>query len=1055
MNPLSSFLVSSRSMYAPQPKKSRGWLARVFLVALMAAGTVFAPSSQRAQSVCDPPGPSCRAQAKYDIGFMLDRSGSIALRGQTWNIMVEGVLRALRDSTVIPRDGSIAVSVVAFDGAANLIVPLTDITSADAAKKAADAVQTLKCTGNIQSQIFPCPSGDTSWVAGILTAYNQMNQARSINPKPGARRVLIMVSDGFMPSDLEQAIQLAEQDRASAVTQGISLTFDAFMMGVDPQAAEFSSNKAALDRLVTPIAVNSPQGVTTVINPGSCNLQGADFTGADCSRQADEFAEDTRGIIRSDVPALSLAVNLEADTLPGAAATGATLSLRQAIEQANCNGGAATITFNTSLRGKTISLLSSLPALTSPDIVINGCDPAVAQGCSPLVTIDGKGQIADGITIRSNRDVVRGLRVINFTHAGIVITPACPADNIARNLIEQNVLENNPTGVLVTDQKAAPRDGFNERNTISRNNISRAAPPADAPPSALIDLGGNGPTPNDTDDADEGSNTLLNFPDSLSVVSTGSGIVTVTGKLSGPSVAGATVELFAITASHIASDKVVTDGVTFLAQAKADSCSASGCTFTATDVPASPTGNYTATVTDTMGNTSELMFRTDGKPAAGPDASFNPAVDFGSVTLNTAPQSKQIDITNNGNAPLQIGGCSLVKCAAADKDDTARFTISGCPSPTAQINPGEHVTITVTFATNICGAAKACLVLTANDLLHTPLTSTLTGQIVSNLTPAVALEGNASSLAFGPVSARGQRRRVNKVIKKQAFHTFTVDNKGCNAFSIAFLSIKRVTDVPKCISSANADDSGLWVLTQFKSGTETVITPGSTGTIAMAPGESLTFRVRFNPGVPAVVNKTCPDGKLIADEVLPDQVNSVINISATGAGGSNALSVPLTGNMTKDVRLIDPNDPGQLPTVSLCRSGNDFIVQFSVYDSNQNVDRASFKFTDNVGRTVGQVIDVTGLDQAVAARNLATGQSFSVVQRFTGAADNAQVVTVQVTVFDKDGSSDVATSGLVNTGCSGITVQSSDGARSAALTLPGVPLVSGSHKGRALRTRQP
>src|SRR5262249_35141530 len=155
--------------------------------------------------------------------------------------------------------------------------------------------------------------------------------------------------------------------------------------------------------------------------------------------------------------------------------------------------------------------------------------------------------------IRSNRDVVRGLRIINFTRAGIAVTPSCPADNISRNLVERNVLENNPTGVLVSDQKTAPRDGFNERNTISRNNISRAAPPNDPPAPALIDLGGNGPTPNDTGDVDEGPNTLLNFPDSLSVASSGAGTVTITGQVSGPTVSGATVELFAVTASHVVS----------------------------------------------------------------------------------------------------------------------------------------------------------------------------------------------------------------------------------------------------------------------------------------------------------------------------------------------------------------------------------------------------------------------------------------------------------------------------------------------------------------------
>ncbi len=995
---------------------------RVFLAALITGGIFIAPRMQLAEDCGVSSG--CKPQPRIDLAFMLDRSGSMAARGQTWNIMVDGVVRALRDRTIVPRDGSIAVSVVAFDGGANITVPLTDINSGDDANKVIALVEGLKCPGDIHSQVFPCPFGETSWYSGILVTGNHVNQTRGAHPKPGANRVLLLVSDGSTtPADLDQASVLAEQSRNDAATISVRLTFDAFLMGVDPGSPGFAASKAALDQIVTPKNPSGPLGTTTVINPGPCNLEGASSPGDDCTRQANEFAEKTRSILRSkmDFPGLALQVMAEGDTLPGTAPAKSGPSLRQAIEAANCNG-AGTITISPTLKGKTISLLAPLPALASPDIMLDGCDPADPVNCTPLVTIDGGGTLADGIWIRSNRDTVRGMRIINFTHAGILIAPFCPADNVARNLVERNVLENNPAGVVVTDQNGAPRDGFNERNTISRNNITRLAPPSTPAPPALIDLGGDGPTDNDAGDADSGPNTLLNFPDSLSVVSGPNGTVTITGNVSGPSTAGATIELYGITAAHVVSGKFVVDGVTFLAQIGVGSCAinafSASCSFTATGIPASPSGQYTATVTDLLGNTSELMFRADGKPPASPEASFPATIDFGNVNLNSTPQTKQVQITNSGNAPLQIAGCSIARCVPADKDDTARFSISGCPDPAAQINPGQQITITVTFATSLCGPAKSCLVLTGNDPLHAPISITLTGQVGSNLLPTIALEGNASTLSFGPVSARSQRRGNKKVIKKQPFHTFTIDNNGCDAFNIAISSIKRLTDVPKCISSANADDQGQWVLTLFKTGTETVVTPGLTAAISLAPGETLNFRVRFNPSIPAVVNKTCPDGKLTADEVMPDKVDSVINISI--AGTSNTLAVPLTGQVSKELRLIDPNDPSRSPAVSLCRSGNDFIAQFSVYDSNQNVDRAEFQFMDSAGRIVGQVINVAGLDQAVASRNLATGQSFTIVQRFTGAADNRQVVNVQVRVFDKDGASEAVLSSAVSSNCAGV-----------------------------------
>ena len=75
------------------------------------------------------------------------------------------------------------------------------------------------------------------------------------------------------------------------------------------------------------------------------------------------------------------------------------------------------------------------------------------------------------------------------------------------------------------------------------------------------------------------------------------------------------------------------DGVIFLGETRdrnlRDHRGGTSCFFTATAIPASPSGQYTATVTDSLGNTSELMFRVHGKPPAGPEASFPATIDFG------------------------------------------------------------------------------------------------------------------------------------------------------------------------------------------------------------------------------------------------------------------------------------------------------------------------------------------------------------------------------------------------------------------------------------------
>lgn len=1000
-------------------------LLRAGVIALFVATMMISPGRQRAaEDDCStPPRDGCFVEPKVDLSFLIDASGSLEKRGQTYNLQIEGLLRALRNPAVIPRDGSVAVSVVVFDGTATVAVSLRDINSPDDAKFVADHVEALKCA-DIHSRTPPCPFGATIYSAAIRAADVDASQVRTQIPKPGARRVMVLSSDG-QPDDLREAIVAVNQARVAATILGIQFEFDVILVGLNSLTVDLVPNpeyvtaRAAVDQLVFPLPADDLPGATLTIEAGQCNQEGASFTGADCERQADEFAAKVRSIIRQNVTPQSIVVGTEADTPPGAAPTASgPLSLRQAIEAANCNGGATDITFESGVKGKTIALLSPL-SITQPDVVIDGCD---GPDCDPSITLDGGGQVSDGIVIRSNHITVRGLTISNFTRSGILSTPVCPQDFISRNLIQNVTFDNNPAAILVSDEKTAPREGFNEQIKISHINASREAQAADDAPVALIDLGGDGPTGNDAGDPDEGPNTLLNFPDSISVVSGADDTVTITGKVSGPTAAGATVEIYSITKSHILDGKLVIDGVAFLAEAKVGvDCPPAGgvpsCTFTAAGVTPSPTGNYTATVIDTLGNTSELMFRDDGKSPGGPEAGFTTPVDFGAVNVNSTPQSKDIVITNKGNAPLQITKCSLARCAPQDPDDTARFTISGCPAAGTIIDPGESITLVVTFITNICGPAEACLLLESNDLLRAPIVVTLTGSVGGNAAPLVTLEGNAPSLQFGPVTARSKAVKPKK-FRKLVPHSFTVTNQACNPLTLTFESIKRITDVARCnITAANADDSKLWVLTHVTSAGETPIPLGVNATLAMSPGQTLTFRVRFNPAVPVVVSSNCPDGNLKAAEFVPDGVSSVLSIRSEVSGSlPSTLTVPLEGQVTTEVRLIDPSNPANAPVVKLCRSGDQFIVEFSAYDSNLNVNRATYQFLDAAGRSVGQLFDVA-LSQVIEGRNLATGQSVTVVQRFTGASDNAEILTVQVTVFEGDGSQ-AGASGRLTTGCS-------------------------------------
>ncbi|HYV04768.1 MAG TPA: vWA domain-containing protein, partial [Blastocatellia bacterium] len=550
-----------------------GFVLRIGVVALFVAAVMLSPWHQKAaEDDCSPPSQEgCFVQPKTDLLFIIDGSGSIAARGQTYNIEIEGVVRALRDPAVIPRDGSIAVSVVVFNGGANLVVSLTDIDSFADADAIAHQVEALKC-GNILSQVPPCPFGETSYAPAIQTADIDANKARILHPKPGARRVLVLSSDGS-PNDLEQAIAAVNQARVAATTIGVTFEFDVLLVGLNSLTADHQPNpnylsvRAGVDQLVFPPPATDLPGATLTIEAGQCNLPGANSSSDDCERQAGEFVTNVRRILRPGVVSKSLVVGTEADTPAGAPANGP-LSLRQAIEAANCNGGATNITVASGLNGKTINLQSPL-VIAQPDVVIDGCN---GPDCAPSITLDGGGKSSDGIIIRSHHVTVRGLKIVNFTRSGILSTPICPSDYISRNLIEDVSFENNPSAVLVFDEKDAPREFFNEQIKISRINATRAAQPADAPEVALIDLGGDGPTANDAGDTDEGPNTLLNFPSDIKVVTGEDNTVTITGHVDGPAVQGASVEIYSLTKSHLVDGKLVIDGVEFLEEAEVGSC---------------------------------------------------------------------------------------------------------------------------------------------------------------------------------------------------------------------------------------------------------------------------------------------------------------------------------------------------------------------------------------------------------------------------------------------------------------------------------------------------
>lgn len=861
----------------------------VLLAAIASSMLIYVPTrSATPARVLQTSFPAC-ASRKIDLAFLIDHSASMMIRsdpnnpdgparGQTYNTELAGVIRALRDPTVIPRDGSVAVAVVIFAEDAVVRVPLGEIVSAEIAEQIAKRVADLMCPCDGGS-IEPCPFGETNYGAAITVADNHLNQ----NHREGAHRVFLMATDGYPMSRTDPTNGRAAAVRAADMNSEL----DVFLMGLNP------GNVAQL--------INGLPGKSLTIEPGVCNEDGAGCTGnsgklsnvaSDCDRQACDFAELTRGVLRGVVKKITVVVNTEADPPPNTPVRDNSLSLRQAIELANCNGGATTITFECNV--KPISPVIPLPALTAPEITIDGL-AGRDQKCTP-VTIDGSSidtrvseAPSDGILIRSFNDIVRGLRIVKFNRAGIAIEPIRqperpPAsltsfpilqlDNVASNLIEFNKLEDNGSaGVLVRDPDLTrPSAVFhNVGNTISQNTISGSG--------ALIDLGGDGVTLNDPADADEGPNTLLNYPESFTADTTGAN-VTFIGKVNLSTAAcrtnDAVVEIFSVTKIRNASGVAVVQAVKPFARiiVNKNSGGAFSATFTKESMSdaelneaSCPIDGYTATFTDEMGNTSEL------------------------IPFCTGPAVARIDPER-----LKFGKVDLAG------------------------NPG--------------GAEPS--------------------------------------------------------------HDFTIQNCGCSTLNLSAISTER--------TGKDVDNKRIAVKNDL------LFFPVSpVDSMSLAPGESRTLSVKFKPVIPAVITKDqeARDMGLSAKDVLADRLVSVVTL---GPGSSRALPLlTLIGNVTTDVKLIDPDDTSKPPKVTLKRLGDNLMVTFAVFDSDlsvKKVDYEFFKVRNNECTDERVLAEIPDHDLRAPMNNrtpkLITGQSFTVIQPFSGANDNPDAGCVRVTVWDEN-----------------------------------------------------
>ncbi|MGA9772781.1 MAG: HYR domain-containing protein [Blastocatellia bacterium] len=349
-----------------------------------------------------------------------------------------------------------------------------------------------------------------------------------------------------------------------------------------------------------------------------------------------------------------------------------------------------------------------------------------------------------------------------------------------------------------------------------------------------------------------------------------------------------------------------------------------------------------------------------------------------SIAANNTSTVNVIVSTN----PIAINCPANVATNAAQGQSTAVVTF---PLPTVAGNP-VGVTLTCsppsgsTFpmgATTVnCAASDA-----ANNKGACEFTVTVAPFVLNNPAP------DKVSIDFG--------NPVNLSDPNPPTDTFTLTNTGVAAVDVTLESIRRTGADVTAGKITNADDAGFFtIFTTNGNFPEIQIKPGSVVTI---PVGQRSFQVRFNPIIPTVASRT---SNLAANQVLPDVVASSVNFTTQDG---RMLTINLVGRVSTGLHLIDPANTSSSPVVTFAKAGNQFTLTYSIYDSNQNVTRASYQFLNSSGQPVGEPLEVN-LAGALLPLGLLRGQSFTVEQPFSGASSHPEIAGARVTVFDGESS---------------------------------------------------
>ena len=258
--------------------------------------------------------------------------------------------------------------------------------------------------------------------------------------------------------NFDSLLQNAKQIRG----WGEALSSDADLLIYGCDVAQDAAGKSLIDALAR---------LTGADVAGSDDATGASDKGGDWTLEYNTGHIDTGLAISADEQAV-WSGTLATYTVTSAANSGAG-TLRQAISDANGNGGADSIVFNIAGAGvHTINLTSTLDTITGP-VTIDGTTQAGFSG-TPLIQLNGAGAgAASGLSITGGSSTIRGLIISGFTRDGILLNGS------SGNIIAGNYIGTNAAGTAAAANTTSGSSYAGVRIQDSTNNTIGGTSAAD------------------------------------------------------------------------------------------------------------------------------------------------------------------------------------------------------------------------------------------------------------------------------------------------------------------------------------------------------------------------------------------------------------------------------------------------------------------------------------------------------------------------------------------------------------------------------------------------